>query len=736
MTELSISVLGGLEIRVSGASRPLDFPTRKTKVLLAYLALSPGLTRSREHLAETFWERSAEEQGRASLRQTLTSLRKALPAVPESIVETDAHAVWLNPETVRVDALQFKQLATKQTEKALETAVALYKGELLRDFGLREHSFEEWLTEERRYFEDLAINACSELLRQLVKAGRHETSIPVAERLLTMDSLQEWAHFELIKSYSESGQRAAALRQFQNCVRILDRELGVKPGKNLQRLAETVRLQDDDQSPARAMTALDTVEPPIQTKAAAVDREVPAAWPSERKQLTVLCAKIHELADSRDPEATLERLEPLLEIIVDAIKRFGGTVSAVHDDAVTALFGAPRAQEDHAVRSCYAALAIRDALTSQAGTSCDLRIGIHSGEAVVRSIVDGATRHYHAVGSVAQIARHIDSALKPGQIGLTFETNRQTTGFLELTELADVKLEDMAEPLTLFSLDDRAHLRSRWEARSAHALTEFVGRENELTKLEDLLLQTASGHSQVVAIVGDPGVGKSRLLHEFTHSDRIEGWTILETGTASHDSNTTYRPIAALIQSWFDISKLDAQAEAAKKLRSAIENMDPLLQGIIPPLLALLDLPVADTEWPTLAPAQKRQRTLEAIKTAVMRYSQTESLMVVVEDLHWADPGTQGVLDHLVDSLGFSRVLLLVTYRPEYRHNWSSKTFFTQLRLDPLGVDNADLLLRTLLGEDPSLKPVRIQLIEHGDGTPLFFGRIRPVSCRDRCVRR
>jgi DNA-binding SARP family transcriptional activator/class 3 adenylate cyclase/predicted ATPase len=735
MSRLTIQVLGGLNIQRVGTDARIDLPTRKSKAILAYLALSPGMLRSREHLAATFWDRSAEEQARASLRQTLSSLRRTL----STLISTDSASVWLHPQAVEVDALQFERLAGDRSPESLDKAVALCQGELLAGFSLREEPFEQWMSAERRRFHELAVQVFSMLVDHYAGAERPDRAIAIAEKLLALDPLLESAHRSLIRLYLRSGRREAALRQFQECARILNQELGIAPAEETRQLAA-----EAGREPGGHMVAESTRVPsmaqrsgePMSVTLVADDREGETSppLPAERKQLTVLCGRIRELIDSSDPEAALER-DPMLAAMIDAVRRFGGTISQVRDDGVTALFGAPLAHEDHAVRACYAALAMREAITSRAQRSLDLRIGIHSGEAVVRTIGRESARHYDAVGPVSRLAGHIDAALAPGEIGLTADAARRAEGFVELSRLKAKRLEDVAEPVELFALRAKAVLRLRWDARSTRELTHFVGRETESARLAELLERAARGSGQVAAIIGEPGVGKSRLVHEFIGSRPAADWTVLETGTTGHDTEATYLPIANLLRTWFRIGERDTQAEAAGKLRSGVTTLDGALAPMLPPLAALLDLLPEDQRWSALNPQQRRQRTLEAVTTLLMRESETRPLILVVEDLHWCDAGTQAVLDHLVDRVAGSRVLLLLTQRPEYRHEWFAKSYFSQLRLEPLAKENADRLLRTLLGDDRQLVDLRKQLIEHTEGTPLFLEEsVRALADADMLI--
>lgn len=723
MTRLVIAVLGGLDIHPGDGDATLDLPTRKSRAFLAYLALSPGMRRSREHLAGTLWERSAEEQARASLRQTLSSLRRALPGT-DSFLNADSDSVWLDAQGVEVDALLFERHAAQGSAEALEHAVGLYHGELLSGFSLREERFEQWMTAERRRLHERAVQVFSDLVSHYTAADRPDRGITVATAMLALDPSLEWAHRALMRLYLRTGRREAAFRQYQECTRILSEELDVAPAEETRQLAAEIGRETSARdsaggaaapaiarrSPERAATASPSADPAT---------EPAPLLPAERKQLTVLCSRIRDSIDSPDPEAALGR-DPVLEAMVNSARRFGGTISHVRDDGVTALFGAPVAHEDHAVRACYAALAMMEGLPPS-HRPLDVRIGIHSAEAVVRTIGNERSRHYDAVGPVSRIAAHIDAVLAPGEIGLTADTARRAEGFVELDPLGEKRLEGAPQPVPLFALRAKAALLLRWDARKARELTQFVGREAEIARLGELLGRAAHGSGQVVAIAGEPGMGKSRLVHEFINSSFAAGWTLLKTGAASHELGATYLPIANLVRAWLKIGKHDTQGEAAGKLRASVDALGAALAPVLAPLSALLDLRPDDSHWATLDPPQRRQRTLDAVKAIVMRESELRPLILVVEDLHWVDAGTQDVLDYLVDGLASCRVLLLFTHRPEYRHAWLARSYFTQLRVDPLGRENADRLLRAVLGDDGSLADLRTQLKARTGGTPLFL---------------
>ena len=240
------------------------------------------------------------------------------------------------------------------------------------------------------------------------------------------------------------------------------------------------------------------------------------------------------------------------------------------------------------------------------------------------------------------------------------------------------------------------------QAAAARGLTRFVGRQTELAALQQALERAGAGHGQVVALVGEAGVGKSRLVYEFVHAHQTQGWRVLESASVSYGKATPYFPVLDLLRHYGHVEEHDDSRTIRAKVTGQVLTLDEALQETIPALLALLDALPADSPFLTLDPPQRRQRTLEALKRVLLRESQAQPLLLVFEDLHWIDTETQALLDRLVESLPTARLLLLVNYRPEYQHGWGSKTYYTQLRLDPLPPASADEVLQALLGTTPA----------------------------------
>jgi class 3 adenylate cyclase len=455
-----------------------------------------------------------------------------------------------------------------------------------------------------------------------------------------------------------------------------------------------------------------------------------AALEGERKQVTVLFADMKgsmELLADRDPEEARKILDPVLELMMEAVHRYEGTVNQVMGDGIMALFGAPLAHEDHAVRACYAALRMQETVTRYAervrrehGLTLRIRVGLNSGEVVVRSIGSDLHMDYTAVGYTTHLAARMEQLAHPGSTLLTPDTLALAEGFVQVTPLGLLAVKGLPTSLEVFELAGVNAVRSRLQAAAARGLSRFVGRDAELGQLLGAVARARDGRGQVAAIVGEPGVGKSRLTFELTHSHRLDGWLVLTAGSVSYGKATSYLPVIDLLKTYFRIGERDTHREIREKVTGKVLTLDCALEVTVPALLALLDVS-DDPQWQALDPPRRRQRMLDAVKRLLLREAQVQPLLVVFEDLHWIDSETQELLDILIDSLPSGRLLLLVNYRPEYAHRWGSKTSYTQVRLDPLPPESAAELLHGLLGEDDSIALLRPILIERTEGNPFFL---------------
>ena len=403
-------------------------------------------------------------------------------------------------------------------------------------------------------------------------------------------------------------------------------------------------------------------------------------------------------------------------------------MTQVMGDGIMALFGAPLALEDHAVRACYAALRMQQAVKQYAeevrrseGVAIQIRVGLNAGEVVVRSIGSDLRMDYTAVGQTTHLAARMEQLATPGSILMTADGLRLAEGYIEVRPLGPVSVKGLGGPVDVYEVTGAGPVRTRLQASAARGFTRFVGRDAEIEQLRQSQEQARTGRGQVVAVVGEPGVGKSRLFHEFVRSHRTQGWLVLESTSASYGKATTYLPTIELLRAYCRIEARDDPRTVKTKVTGTLLALDRTLEDAIAPVLALLDVLPADDPFLALDPTHRRQRTLGAIKRMLLRESQAQPLLLVFEDLHWIDDETQAVLDALIEGLPSARVLLCVNYRPEYRHGWGGKTYYRQLRVDPLPPESADELLRALAGEDRGLDQLKQMLVDRTEGNPFFL---------------
>src|SRR3990172_2203192 len=354
-----------------------------------------------------------------------------------------------------------------------------------------------------------------------------------------------------------------------------------------------------------------------------------SALEGERKQVTVLFADLKgslELLADRDPEEARKLLDPVLERMMEAVHRYEGTVNQVMGDGIMALFGAPLACEDHAVRACYAALRMQDTVKRYAegvrraeGIALQIRVGLNSGEVVVRSIRSDLHMDYTAVGQTTHVAARMEQMALPGSILLSAETLRLAEGYVDVRALGPLTVKGLEAPLEVYEIVGAGPVRSRFQAAAARGLTRFVGRESELDQLRQALERARTGHGQVVAVVGEPGVGKSRLYWEFSHSHRAQGWLIVESGSVSYGKATAYLPAIDLLRAYFAIEHADDPRKIREKVTGKLLSLDRQLDPCVTPILWLLDVPIEDESWERLDPPQRRQRILNRVKTLLLR---------------------------------------------------------------------------------------------------------------------
>ena len=459
-----------------------------------------------------------------------------------------------------------------------------------------------------------------------------------------------------------------------------------------------------------------------------------AAADGERKTITALFADIAgsmELMEELDPEEARRVIDPVLQIMMDAVHRYEGYVVQSAGDGIFALFGAPIAHEDHPQRALFAALWMQeeskryaDKLRWEHGVNVQIRVGVNTGEMVVRSIRRGDLQaDYTPIGHSTGLAQRMESLATPGTTLVTEHTQRLCEGYFEFKSLGAARVKGVSEPVHVYEVGGVGPLRTRLQRSARRGLVRFVGRQNEMAQMKRAWASALEGQGQIVGVVGEAGLGKSRLCYEFKIVSQ-SGCLTLEIFSVSHGKASAYLPLIDLLRNYFEIEPHDDERRRREKVTGKTLTLDRSLEDALPYLFALLSIPDPESSLPLMDPHIRRRRTFDAIKRLLLRESLNQPLMIIFEDLHWLDGETEAFLIALSESVATARILLLVNYRPEYQHGWGNKTYYTQLRLDPLREEDADELLGLLLGGDAELQPLKRMILEKTQGNPFFTEEI------------
>ncbi len=468
----------------------------------------------------------------------------------------------------------------------------------------------------------------------------------------------------------------------------------------------------------------------------------------ERKTITALFADLKgstALIEGLDPEEARAIIDPALQLMMDAVHRYEGYVAQALGDGIFALFGAPIAHEDHPQRALYAALRMQkemrhytDTLRAKGYPPLLMRVGVNTGEVVVRSIrKDDLHTDYVPVGHSTNLAARMEQLAAPGSILVTAYTHRLIDGYFAFKDLGKTQIKGVEEPLTVYEVLGAGSLRTRLQVSATRrGLTRFVGRQSEMERLQHALAQAKAGHGQIVGVMGEPGLGKSRLFYEFKLLSQ-SGCLTLEAYSVSYGKASPYLPLIELLKSYFQLQLQDDARTRRQKVIGKVLELDRSLEDTLPYLYALLGVEEPLSPLQQMDPQIRRQRTFAALKRLFLRESLNQPVILIFEDLHWIDSETQGVLDTFSEGVASAKILLLVNYRPEYRHEWGQKTYYTQLRLASFGKAEAeeflDALLETTVGahgqwnsqaEAAPLQTLKQLILERTEGTPFFMEEV------------
>jgi adenylate cyclase len=449
----------------------------------------------------------------------------------------------------------------------------------------------------------------------------------------------------------------------------------------------------------------------------------------ERKQLTVLFADVEgsmELQEQLDAEVWAQIMGRFVSILAEGVRKYGGTVDKFTGDGIMALFGAPEAQEDHARRACHSAWHLTRAigeyseeLRREQGVELHVRLGLNSGEVVVGRVSDDVTLDPTALGHTVGLAQRMEAMAEPGQAYLTEHTARLVEGWFRLDGLGARPVKGASEPLGVYVLGGPVASRVRHTGTAP-----LVGRERELALLEDGLTMAVDGHAQVVGVVGEAGVGKSRLCEEFARLAEARGAVVRRTAGVSHGREVPLLPILAFFRAYFGIAEADGASEAREKVAGRLLALDPAFDDSLPLLFDFLEIPDPERPAPRLAPEVRMDRLFATFRRITARRSEREVLVLVAEDLHWFDPQSEGFLERLIESVPGSRTLVVANFRPEFSAPWMRHSYYRQLPVTPLPDPAVGELLGGLLGVDFSLAPLLGFVQERTGGNPFFIEEV------------
>ena len=451
----------------------------------------------------------------------------------------------------------------------------------------------------------------------------------------------------------------------------------------------------------------------------------------ERKLVTVFFADVADytaMSEKLDPEEIHQIMDGCFGILMDDIHRYEGTINQFIGDGVMALFGAPVAHEDHALRACNAALSAQQSLEEYGqeikrnnGIDFKMRIGINSGPVLVGSIGDDLRMDYTAVGDTTNLAARMEGAAVPGTILVSNNTYHLAKRYFEFKSIGRIDIKGKKDLQDAYQLIRTGEVKSRIEASMARGLTRFIGRKHAMAELAEAYEKAVTGSGQVVGIVGEAGVGKSRALLEFIHRLPRGDFTYLDGRCLQYGGTTAYLPILDILRSYFEIKKGDRDRIIKQKIEEKCLSLDAECKSIIPPMQELLSLRVDNQNFEKLEPQQKREKTFEAIRDTFARLSLEKPLIIAIEDLHWIDKTSEEFLDYLIGWLVNMPVLLVLLYRTEYSHQWGSKSYYNRIGLNQLSVNSSGELVKAILEGGEVTQELSEFILKRSGGNPLFL---------------
>lgn len=709
MARLVLYLLGGFNATVD--DEPLTGIYDHVRALLAYIASESDRAHRREVLAELLWPDESEEVARRNLRQALSRLRAALGDRDSDnpFLLIDRATIQFNQNSDHyLDVAAFaaaKPVKENEISAAdvpwLEEAVRLYRGHYLNQFYLPDNpGFDQWASSRSEDYKRRALSYLRALGGYHESVGDLSKAIETARRQIELEPWHEIAHRHLMQLLAKSGQRSAALAQYNACRALLLEELGVEPEPETEALRQAIL-----EGQIEANSAPGTASPSS----------------SGRRQVTVLYCGLAEPAGV-DPEDFIEVVRAFKQRCGEIAARFEAHVEDAHGGAQILFFGFPQAHEDDAQRALHAALRVLSEtreLSAQEGLPLVIRGGVHTG-LMVTAGGDTADLPVDLIGTPLGVAVQLRYQAQANSFLISADTERLTRGYFLVKEQVLAASPELAHALPAHQLQRAAQARARIEAARMGKLSPFVGREVELADLVEYWGHVRTGQGRVALVEGEPGMGKSRFLHVFKRRLLRESHTIRQLRCTPDYQTTGVQPVAELVQQMCDFRSSDPQETRNAKIAGTLERLGLDATQNLPYLAHLLGLPAgAELANTSINPQQIKQRTLGLIADMLRVSSQARPLLFVVEDLHWVDPTTLELLKLLRKDIGKHPIMLLATLRPGYEHPFERGS--VRIQLNPLPAAEVRRLAVGVARNKALPEIVLKQIVDRTDGVPLFI---------------
>ena len=719
MANLSLGLLGSFRLETS-TGVPVLLPTKRAKALLAYLALHPGKPQARSKLAALLWEDSSDDRALASLRQTLSALRKAAAAAGGDLLINRGDSVLLAPAVLDVDIDRFEHLIGSSKPTDLEAADSLYQGEFLEGFELRSSELQRWIRAERERLHEKALEGLTKLLSHTPDDGGIERGIRTATRLLLLDPLRESVQRTLMELYCKQGRHAAALHQYRVCAELLAKELGVEPEPATKALYREIREQRN-----RVRNEARTAPSAQPGSNAVAEPDLPRSL--ERRQLTVLVcslAGVSRLSAALDPEEASTLIGEHHRNCSEVISRYGGVMERFSADEILVCFGYPQADEFDAEEAVHAGLALVEAVT-RLDTGCaaplQLRVGIASGSVICGDLVGHGRDKHGLLGEAVELAAGLQALAEPNTVVIGEGTRQLVGGFFDCDALGPISLKGAGEAVPAWRVVGASAVASRFEALRESG-TPLVGREEELEVLLRRWQQAKRGEGRVVLLSGEPGIGKSRLAADFLERLAAEPHTRLRFFCSPHHQESALYPIITHLNQAAGFQREDTVAVRLDKLEALLSQGRSDLSEALPLIAELLTIPTDGRCKPLdLTPQQRKQRTLATLVAQIEGLAVHQPVMMLFEDAHWSDPTSLELMDLLVDHVPTLPVLVVTTFRPEFASSWIGRPHVASLSLSRLPPRHCIAVIAGITDGKALPKELADQITERSDGVPLFI---------------